>query len=254
MIPEGAAVSQEESALAAELAAIAPPGFWLGALDLFAAVEMDLRQPVDARLQVELCLLRLLRPGAQGDTDGLPMAVEARLTALERAVQNLGGADRHDGAAAAGPAVPAASGDGAIAETAAGVRDLATVEGWQSEWSMLIEAVSRANASLAGVLRDCKPLEAGPGRLVIGTNHKFHFEQISDAVKARIVTDAAEGIAGHPVAIEPRFTGATGAPEAPSGAVSDLAQAVLETFAGSRVTATRLRDAADPGAGSARGG
>jgi hypothetical protein len=50
-----------------------------------------------------------------------------------------------------------------------------------------------------------------------------------------------------------RFTGEE-RPRGPSGAVSDVTQAVLETFAGSRVTATRLHDDTRLGApGSASG-
>ncbi|MGH7685890.1 MAG: DNA polymerase III subunit gamma/tau, partial [Candidatus Dormibacteria bacterium] len=78
---QGAEVSPEEAALSAELAAIAPAGFWLRGLELFAEAEMNMRQPVDARLQVELCLLRMLRPpGTAGAVD----ALEARVAALER--------------------------------------------------------------------------------------------------------------------------------------------------------------------------
>src|SRR5207253_3061948 len=79
--------SDAAAALCADLAAVAPSGFWLSALDLIATAEMNLRQPVDARLQAELCLLRLVRPPSSGDTAELFAALEARLGAVERAVQ-----------------------------------------------------------------------------------------------------------------------------------------------------------------------
>ena len=244
--PEGAGVSAEEAALCADLAAVAPAGLWLTALDLIATADMNLRQPVDARLQVELCLLRLLRPLPGGDAGEALAALEGRLAALERTVSGLpspaGGGAPEPSAAPAQAATAAAL--PARAVSAGGGRQVDSVEGWRGEWPLLIEAVTRVNASLAGVLRDCKPLEAEPGRLLVGTSRRFHFDQISDPQKARIIGDAAGDIAGAPVAIESRFTGEAQAPTAvpAHGSVSDVTQAVLDTFSGSRVTSTRIRD------------
>ena len=88
--PEGADVSVEEADLAALLARIAPAGFWLRALGLLQAAELDLRQPVDARLQVELCVMRLVREPAAGET---PLAaLAARVARLEASRRGQGAA------------------------------------------------------------------------------------------------------------------------------------------------------------------
>ena len=82
--PEGAAVGPDEVALVTDLGAIATPGLWLRLLELVAEAEMNLRQSVDARLLVEVCLLRALRPpAADGEAAGVS-ALEARVAALER--------------------------------------------------------------------------------------------------------------------------------------------------------------------------
>ena len=284
--PEGASVGPDEVALVADLAAIAPAGLWLRLLELVAEAEMNLRQSVDARLLVEVCLLRALRPpAADGESAGIA-ALTLRVAALER-----GAATTHAGTPVepwvavptSGPAladviVPSATtvtpapehgaGNGvpAMAEAAPdasppmsetapdapplpgetvveaiGRRDLSTLDGWIAEWPVAIEAVARVNKGLAGVLRDCKPVDAEANTVTIGTNGRFHHEQISDPEKRRVIAEALSAIGGRPVEVVTRFTGEE-RPRGPSGSVSDVTQAVLDTFAGSRVTATRLHD------------
>jgi DNA polymerase III subunit gamma/tau len=246
--PEGASVGPDEVALVADLAAIAPPGLWLRLLELVAEAEMNLRQSVDARLLVEVCLLRALRPpAADGEAAGIA-ALTLRVAALER------------GSARAAPR-PAESTEPIVAHTSAaedpappepvieaiGRRDLTTVDGWTAEWPVAIEAVARANKGLAGVLRDCKPVDADATSVTIGTNGRFHHEQISDPEKRQVIAEALAAIAGRPVEVLTRFTGEE-RPRGASGAVSDVTQAVLDTFAGSRITATRLHDDTSLGA------
>jgi DNA polymerase-3 subunit gamma/tau len=288
--PEGASVGPDEVALVADLAAIAPAGLWLRLLELVAEAEMNLRQSVDARLLVEVCLLRALRPpAADGEAAGVA-ALSLRVAALERglpapsprpATDPPADAPRArtespapaqgalDSAAPDSPAPAPASapapgvGEAGAAATAVaevevvvetiGRRDLTTVDGWVKEWPVAIEAVARENKGLAGVLRDCRPVEADATSVTIGTNGRFHHEQISDPEKRRVIAEALSAIGGRPVHVLTRFTGEE-RPRGPSGAVSDVTQAVLETFAGSRVTATRLHDDTRLGApGSASG-
>jgi DNA polymerase III gamma/tau subunit len=273
--PEGASVGPDEVALVADLAAIAPSGLWLRLLELVAEAEMNLRQSVDARLLVEVCLLRALRPpAADGEAAGVA-ALTLRVAALERgaavptaahvSVDKASPPETHVAPAAADgaepaevPAPAAALESAAIAEPAEvvasdvpaaaeviveaiGRRDLTTVEGWIAEWPVAIEAVGRANKGLAGVLRDCTPVEADATSVTIGTNGRFHHEQISDREKRRVIVEALSAIAGRPIEVLTQFTGEE-RPRGASGSVSDVTQAVLDTFAGSRVTATRLHD------------
>ncbi len=275
--PEGASVGPDEVALVTDLAAIAPAGLWLRLLELMAEAEMNLRQSVDARLLVEVCLLRALRPPAADGEAAAVSALELRVTALERGVAGGGARGQRPGPAVAtgtpprvadpvpsspdpppaapAPADPAAvdsvpadppadsttPGDGDVVLEAIGRRDLTTVAGWTSEWPVAIEAVARANKGLAGVLRDCRPVEAEAGSVTIGTNGRFHHEQISDPEKRRVIAEALSAIGGRPIQVLTRFTGEE-RPQGPSGSVSEVTQAVLDTFAGSRVTATRLHD------------
>jgi hypothetical protein len=253
--PEGTSVGADEVALVADLAAIAPAGLWLRLLELVAEAEMNLRQSVDARLLVEVCLLRALRPpAADGEAAGVA-ALALRVAALERgtpaapprAISSVPvPAPRTDSVteppAPAADAVTVGVPDMAevIVETI-GRQDLTTVDGWIAEWPVAIEAVARANKGLAGVLRDCRPVDADAASVTIGTNGRFHHEQISDPEKRRVIAEALSTIGGRPVEVLTRFTGEE-RPRGPSGTVSDVTQAVLDTFAGSRVTATRLHD------------
>ena len=69
---EGVRLEADEDELCRRLAAQEPDGFWLRVLEEMGAAELELRQPVDARLQVEACLLRLCRGGSAGGGDGAP--------------------------------------------------------------------------------------------------------------------------------------------------------------------------------------
>jgi len=245
--------------------------------ELVAEAEMNLRQSVDARLLVEVCLLRALRPpAADGESAGVA-ALEARVAALERG----GKADRGPATEPASmasaatlptpapaeltPAVAPASTATARADVAPppghalaatapsaapsevvveaiGRRDLSTVDGWVAEWPVGIEAVARVNKGLAGVLRDCRPVDADTPSVTIGPQGRFHLEQISDPEKRGVIAGALSTIAGRPVEVITRFIGEERARGEASGSVSEVTQAVLDTFAGSRVTATRLHD------------
>ena len=323
--PEGASVGPDEVALVADLGAIAPAGLWLRLLELVAEAEMNLRQSVDARMLVEVCLLRALRPpAADGESAGMA-ALEARVLALERGGSVAESPARRGGETEAGTApspagvsapvttsaradrvvvavptergvvtpqgepgsvsgagefvglsTPAesagvsapteaggvpATGKAAAAKTAGltaegapmdapdsvevtGRRDLSSVSGWVAEWPVVIEAVARANKGLAGVLRDCKPVAADATSVTIGTQGRFHLEQISDKEKRAIIATALSSIGGRPIEVITQFTGEE-RPRGATGTVSDVTQAVLDTFAGSRVTATRLHDDSD---------
>jgi DNA polymerase-3 subunit gamma/tau len=248
--PEGASVGPDEVALVSDLAAIAPAGLWLRLLELVAEAEMNLRQSVDARLLVEVCLLRALRPpAADGESAGIA-ALALRVAALERGVAGAPGREPVEPwvaapakeAVEADPVVAPSAGDTAeVVVEAIGRRDLTTLDGWTAEWPVAIEAVARVNKGLAGVLRDCKPVDADANTVTIGTNGRFHHEQISDPEKRRVIAEALSAIGGRPIEVVTRFTGEE-RPRGPSGSVSDVTQAVLDTFAGSRVTATRLHD------------
>ncbi|TMC48588.1 MAG: DNA polymerase III subunit gamma/tau [Chloroflexi bacterium] len=297
--PEGADVGADDLETCRSLASEAPAGFWVQALDRFSEAEINLRQPVDARLQVELCLLRLTRGGGP---DATP-ALLARVAALEDAAG--GGAARPSATArrtepvaapvapvvepATAPvAAPVASTETVVASATAPVTEPAAtpetdaapldhapaaqqpsepapattdataaatgaagapsdVTAWQALWPQVVDAVSRRDAMLAGVLRSCKVVDGGPGRLVVGAPFGFHLERLQEKVKARLLADVVATLAGSPCTVEAVFCG-----EEPQREVSgdggsteaDATQAALSAFPGSRIVGSRLRDTA----------
>jgi DNA polymerase-3 subunit gamma/tau len=313
--PEGARLDADEEDLCRQLASREPDGFWLRVLEEMGAAELELRQPVDARLQVEACLLRLCRGGAAGVEAERLAGVEERLGAVERrlgagATSPVPGparptARRSDGAPAAAtapsaprtvhprpaqaatpsqpaatvaaastqpvakipatPSQPAATVAAAPAASAprpdAGdvsmplpgpadpggrVEELVSLEAWQRAWPALIDAVNRRDKVFAGVLRGCRPLDAGADRLVVGAPYDFHLKQLGNPVKRPILVSAVAELAGGPRELAIEFCGEPaggGAGAVDSGA--NLTDAVVATFAGSRITSTRLVDHAN---------
>jgi DNA polymerase-3 subunit gamma/tau len=268
----GADVADSEADFAATLARVAPSGFWLRALELVQATELELRQPVDARMQVEFCVMRLVRETTLGQAQ--VAALEARVARLE------GGASRDEaattsavtpailqpeGVASAG-AAPAAV---AVAEavpaeapptvtpapptptqpTASplGVTDgdHASVAAWQESWTSLLEAVNRRDRALAGVLRDCRPVEAGGDFLTVGAPYRFHLERLREPARLVALAEAAGEVAGSPRKVDTSYVGQDATPARRPGGTGETTQAVLDAFAGSRVTSTRLRDDAN---------
>jgi DNA polymerase-3 subunit gamma/tau len=245
---DGADVAEGEAELAATLARVAPAGFWLRALELLQATELELRQPVDARVQVEYCVMRLVRETTLG---------EAQLAALEARVARLeaGGGGRAERTATtpAQPARPAASevpaetvtpavDQAASADNSPTDAAFATVESWVENWTNLLEAVNRRDRALAGVLRDCRPVAADPGSLTVGAPYRFHLERLREAARLVALSEAAGEVAGAPRKVDTVYVGQDDAPARRPGTTGETTQAVLDAFAGSRVTSTRLRD------------
>jgi DNA polymerase III subunit gamma/tau len=277
---EGAELGEDDEAVCRELAAAARSGLWVDALDRFADAEVNLRQPVDARLTVELAVLRLAHSGAE------PHGLAERVAALEAAARAGGPVTSPRISASptsekAGPGPPPISAQPPPDAPPDPVRHSAeappqpvrhvdpppaaeppppiptsTVEvDWHSHWPALIESVNRRDRMLAGVLRDCRPVESSPGRLVVGAPFGFHEEQLRNRLP-KLLESAAE-FSGAPVSVEIRFVGAQKQPGTPEPATGDapaatesdddtppedVTQTVLATFPGSRITGSRLRD------------
>jgi DNA polymerase-3 subunit gamma/tau len=271
----GADVSDGDAELAALLARVAPAGFWLRALELLQATELELRQPVDARLQVEFCVMRLVRETTLGQAQ--VAALEARVAKLEGGV----------GQPRAGPALPVMEGAAPTAIAAptravrppdavhsqpprtetvnpepdnstpdptfdsseplavAGDASFATVESWREHWGSLLEAVNRRDRALAGVLRDCRVVVADATSLTIGAPYNFHLEKLRERNRGQVLTEAASEVAGSSRTVDAAYVGEDSAPARRPGVTGETTQAVLDAFVGSRVTSTRLRDDAN---------
>jgi DNA polymerase-3 subunit gamma/tau len=274
---DGADVSVEEGELVVVLARIAPAGFWLRALELIQSTSIELRQPIDARLQVEFCVMRLVREGALGaealsaledrvdalEGRGVPDARSARETAATAAPRSPATTAPAPVAAppAASPTPPppvevaaAAAGtsdatpevgeDTSVAQPAAGAGGkFVTAVEWQDSWPLVIEAVNRQDPMLAGILRDCRALSADEGGLVVGAKHNFHLEKLRQRGNLAVIAAVAGEVAGGPREVTAAYVGepSPSVTRRPSG-TDETTQAVLDAFMGSRVTSTRLRD------------
>ncbi|MGI8847083.1 MAG: DNA polymerase III subunit gamma/tau [Candidatus Dormibacteria bacterium] len=273
--PEGAGVRGDEEELSRQLGSAAASGFWLGALELFGTIELELRQPVDARLQVETGLLRLCRGGAVnvGALEARVVALEAQLSAgtpppgvdpvrpqLPVAVPAPAPTPGRPAAALSPDPTPADGAPAALRATVAAaaapdvaLEGLTTLNAWEASWTALIEAANRRNSMVAGILRGCRPLGASAEELVVGAPFQFHLNKLREPANAAILDGAATDLAGSPRRVRAEFSGGEAVAADPEAV--DTTQAALAAFAGSRVTSTRMRDPAevDPTAGGSPG-
>jgi DNA polymerase-3 subunit gamma/tau len=294
-VREAADLAADEIAGADQMASAAPRGLWVDALRLIGEAEINLRQPVDARLQVELCLLRLCETASGGagdvatevarlgervarlegsgpagsDAAGQPPSPAPTSFRVERAapppaadalsqapaaptangsvdVEDVDDDEPRDvlGLATGGATEASASAPPAVVPQApASIDGTGDVAAWAGRWNVVIDAVNRRDPMLAGVLRSCQPVDAGPGRLVIGAPFGFHLERLRDVQKAPLLAEAVAEVAGAPCSVEAVFSGTERASSPPSGPDAvDPTQATLAAFPGSRITGTRLHD------------
>ncbi|MHB8718300.1 MAG: DNA polymerase III subunit gamma/tau [Candidatus Dormibacteria bacterium] len=155
-------VGADEEALVAALARVAPAGFWLRALELMQATSIELRQPVDPRMQVEFCMMRLVREGSLGE--GRLGELEARLADLEgratqAAPQPSPASPPRSAPAAVGLGVPT-SGAGA---TAAGVAPAAAAPRHGGPPSSAVSAPAAPEPETAPDLPSSAAAAAPPG-------------------------------------------------------------------------------------------
>jgi hypothetical protein len=244
-VASGADADPSDGEAVTAVAASAPTQFWIEALEILSASEMRLKQVADARLQVELCVLSLVCPTPQLGTGEIG-ALAKRVAALEACASNaeppaLGGGV---GGTPAPLAALAGSSPGSelvpdpLPTEPAAPSDLAT---WLAAWPRFLEAMNQRDFMLAGLLKDCRPVSASAGGLVIGALHQFHLEQIRTEPKPQLLAEVAAEIAGHAVAVEMIFSGQ----ENRKAAETEVAQAtrqVLETFRGSRLVGSRPRE------------
>jgi hypothetical protein len=209
--------------------------WWLDALERIAQTELALRQPVDARLQVEQCILQIACRDLAAPSPVPPPPASA-LAAV---------AKTPPAAAPATKTEPASTPTTQVPIDEAGATGPGTVEEWASSWTQLIEAVNkRKEVSLAGVLRDCRPLDCSDAELTIGALGAFHLDRLNDPDKLLVLTEAVAEVGGVPRKVTAILAGKSEkAREAGTGQTdTDLRDAVLETFAGSRITSSRMKD------------
>jgi hypothetical protein len=93
---------------------------------------------------------------------------------------------------------------------------------------------------------------ADPTALTIGAPYNFHLEKLRERNRLAMLADAASEVAGSARTVDTAYIGDGAPPARRPGGTGETTQAVLDAFAGSRVTSTRLRDEANrPGRGGA---
>ena len=81
--------------------------------------------------------------------------------------------------------------------------------------------------------------------MTVGAPYRFHLERLREAARLEALTQAAAEVAGSPRQVDTTYVGQDEAPARRPGTTGETTQAVLDAFAGSRVTSTRLREDAD---------
>jgi hypothetical protein len=143
------------------------------------------------------------------------------------------------------PADLASTSEASTEATTTSGAPFATTAAWQEHWGALLEAVNRRDRALAGVLRDCRAVEADEKSLTIGAPYRFHLDKLAEPTRVAHLAEAAAEVAGSARSVATTFVGDPAAPARRPGVTGEATQAVLDTFAGSRVTSTRLRENAD---------
>ena len=235
--PEGAELSGVDAEVCAELAGAGRRGVWVDVIDRCAEAEINLRQPVDSRLQVELALLRLTEGERLGDR--LSRLEEALAGDVQRAAVPAGrgapppaspppappespiprlavprpprpappadapGASPEPPFAAPGPPPPAPPVPASAPPETGGAPG--ALQAWLDAWPAVIETVNRRDVMLAGILRSCAPVGGDGERLVIGVPFGWHLERVRDPQKAPLLAEAVAAVTGRPCAVEAEF-------------------------------------------------
>ncbi len=113
--------------------------------------------------------------------------------------------------------------------------------------------MSLRDRALAGVVRGCRPLQADDSRLVLEAPYKFHLDKLRDPAKAPLLEAVASTLAAGPRTVSAELRAVSAVESAASRSGPTLTDQVLATFAGSRVTSTRLVDKANDPPGDSRG-
>ncbi len=176
------------------------PGDVTGVLDLVAAAQDAVKNGADARIQLELALVKAARPDADASTQALLNRIERLEAAL------AGDAPRPDPPPAPAPAVPSAGG-AAIAvarveehpgegEVAAPDADL---DGLLAVWPAVLETLREQSGPLkAGIFAEARPAGLRDGQLVVAfpPSATFKKRKAQDREYCEALADAVRTVTG----------------------------------------------------------
>ena len=236
-VPDSFSVTAQHTDRLASQADRLAQGEVLRAIDLLAAALSAVKDGSDARIQLELALLKAVQP--QSD-----LSLQALVFRIERLEQRLAAGAAHDGGAGqlgagepspraesprrAGPsgrftrapAAAAARAPTAVAEAepeadAAGPDlDLELV---RSLWPAALDAVRLENAMVAALLDEARPSALEGGRLTVAFPSHAEFVKKKAEANRPLLQAALRGLTGQPLALDYELS-AEGAP-APAGNV-----------------------------------
>ena len=226
-------------------------------IETLGEAQREIRDGLDARLQLELALVKVTRP----QLDHSAAALEERLRRLEagtatpvpaasapaarpagpaaKSVVADGGGERKPATAHAAPAAPATpatepAGDGkaAAAPAAAEIPPAAetppaelTLERVKRAWELILQRVQSSSVSLYAMLRDARPSELDGERLTVTIPSNFALTRACEPGNAELLASAVESALGHP--LEPDFVLAAGAAAAGNAAAEPAAPTAM---------------------------
>ena len=216
-------------------------------IETLGEAQREIRDGLDARLQLELALVKVTRP----QLDHSAAALEERLRRLEagtatpvpaastsaarpagpaaKSVAADGGGQRKPARARAAPAAPATpaaepAGDGkaaaapAAAETPPAELSLERVK---RAWELILQRVQSSSVSLYAMLRDARPSELDAKRLTVTIPSNFALTRACEPGNAELLASAVESALGQP--LQPDFVLAAGAAAAGNAAAEPAA-------------------------------
>ena len=194
--PDSFSVTADQTARLEAQARVLPQSEAVRAIDLLADALTAVKEGSDARIQLEVALLKAARPQADASIDALLMRIEQLERALDReVVQALAEAppppDRIAPAPVPVPETPRPTGE--------------PVVGIETLWPAVLERVREGEGGemLAALLADARPASLDEGELVLEypQSASFSKRKIADPVNGERLAEALKLVAGHPVSV-----------------------------------------------------
>jgi len=180
-------------------------------IETLGEAQREIRDGLDARLQLELALVKVTRP----QLDHTAAALEERLRRLEAGMAAADG-PAQPARAAAKPAAAAVAAEAAVTAAPAAAEPAAaelTLERVKRAWELILQRVQAGSVSLYAMLRDARPSALEDGRLTVTMPSDFALTRARDAGNAELLAGAIAAALGQP--LQPEFVPAAGVPAGP---------------------------------------
>jgi DNA polymerase-3 subunit gamma/tau len=196
--PDSFSVTADQTARLEAQARALPQAEVVRAIDLLADALAAVKEGSDARIQLEVALLKAARPRADASVEALLMRIEQLERALDgEVVQALAETSPPPAEMAAPPPPsPAPEPVRSAGEPIVGIETL---------WPAVLERVREGEGGemLAALLADARPASLDEGELVLEypQSASFSKRKIADPVNGERLAEALKLVAGHPVSV-----------------------------------------------------